>query len=85
MKPDKERLIETPWLAYREQVIPQNAGTAQLTECRRAFYAGAHALLTTIMNILEPGADATEGDLRTMDSIAAELKRFNAQVKAGIA
>lgn len=82
--PDKERLIEECWLSYRDQVIPKDAPPVQVTECRRAFYAGAHSLFTTIMNILEPGAEATEGDLRTMDSIQAELRRYNAQVKAGI-
>jgi hypothetical protein len=82
--PDKELLIETGWLLYREQVIPAEAGAIQLTECRRAFYAGALSLFTTIMNILEPGADATEGDLTTLTLIQAELKRFNAQVLAGV-
>jgi hypothetical protein len=82
--PDKELLIEKAWLSYHSAVIPRDAPEVQIVESRRAFYAGAHSLLTTILGILEPGAEATEGDLRTMDLIQAELLRFNAQVKAGI-
>ncbi len=81
--PDKERLIEESWLSYREQVIPKDAPAMQVTECRRAFYAGARGLFSTIMNILEPGEEATDGDLATMSSIEAELNRYVAQVRAG--
>jgi len=82
---DKERLIEEAWLSYREAVIPKDAGSTQLIESRRAFYAGAHGLFTAIMMILEPGSEATDADLRTMTSIDGELRRFNSQVKAGLA
>lgn len=82
--PDKELLIEQAWLSYRTEVIPAAAPQVQVTESRRAFYAGAQSLFGAIMNILEPGAEATEGDMETMSSIDAELRRFGAQVKAGL-
>jgi hypothetical protein len=82
---DKELLIEKCWLSYREAVIPSNAPSVQLIESRRAFYAGAQGLLQTVMGILDPGSEATEADLQTMSLIEAELKRFAAKVKVGLA
>ena len=82
---DKELLIEKSWLSYRQSVIPKNAGPTQLIESRRAFYAGAQGLFTILVTILEPGQEATDADLATMDGIDAELKRFLDAVKAGLA
>lgn len=81
---DKALLIEKSWQSYRNEVIPEATSATQVIECRRAFYAGAQGLFTTILTILEPGAEPTDGDLETMNSIAAELKRFVDQVKVGI-
>jgi hypothetical protein len=81
----KKRLVEESWRSYRLRVIPPDASRTQLLECRRAFYAGAHGLLRGILGILEPGAEATDADLRTMDSIQMELDEFYAQLKAGTA
>jgi hypothetical protein len=82
---DKELLIEEAWLSYRNAVIPAAAGATQLIETRRAFYAGACGLLQTVLKILEPGQEATAADVRTVGLIAAELRRFNDAVKAGLA
>jgi hypothetical protein len=81
---DKELLIEKAWLSYRQKVIPPNAGETQVTESRRAFYAGAAALFNTFMNIFEPGEEPTENDLRVVGLIQAELLRFGSQVKVGL-
>jgi hypothetical protein len=85
MSGDRELLIERAWNTYREAVIPKQAPPVQITEMRRAFYAGAHSLLTTIMGLLEPGKEPTENDLRMMHLIEAELTRFYTQVRIGLA
>jgi hypothetical protein len=85
MSVDKVLLIEQSWLSYRAAVLPGDAAATQVIETRRAFYAGARGLLTIIMSILEPGSEVTEGDLRTMVLIEAELRLFAAQVRAGLA
>lgn len=36
------------WQSYRQKVIPPNAGPTQLTETRRAFYAGAFAAVDRV-------------------------------------
>jgi hypothetical protein len=70
------RLIETLWLSYRQRVIPKDAPKVQIDECQLAFYAGATALFSTIISILQPGQEATDADLETMSAIEAELRGF---------
>lgn len=72
----KKRRIESQWLIFRSNVVPANAGSVQVEETRRAFYAGAATLFGTIMDLLEPGAEATENDLQAMDEIARELAEY---------
>jgi hypothetical protein len=79
------QIIESEWQAYRRQVVPANAPEVQMLECRRAFWAGASSLFGAIMNILEPGTEATEADLDLMTAISEELKAFVADVKRGAA
>jgi hypothetical protein len=79
----RSRIIETLWLSYREQVISPDSPPIQFTECRRAFYAGAKALMVAMSAVLEPGQDVTDDDVQTMESIDQELYRFAEMVKAG--
>jgi hypothetical protein len=72
------------WRSYRTTVIPLGASAVQARECRRAFYAGAKALLLTILGKVEKGSDEpTEGDLQLMDEIEQELEAFVRSVKEG--
>lgn len=73
------------WLGYREQVLPKNAGSVQLMETRRAFYAGAHALFTELMVMFDPNSEPTSEDVRRLSLVETELKRFNDRVKQGLA
>jgi hypothetical protein len=78
------KLIEREWLTYRNEVIPKNAPLVQLQECRRAFYAGAQALLHTVMRLSDPGIEPTEADMRMMEGIEQELQDFAKAVMAGV-
>jgi len=77
------KLLETEWINYRNAVIPAAAGSAQLTESRRAFFAGAWAIYALIMNRLEAGTEETPADLKLMASLDSEMREFNARVKKG--
>ena len=79
------KTIEKIWLEYRKKAIPPNAGDTQLTETKRAFYAGSLGLLKAIMCRLEDGLEPTKKDLDFMDSIADELNNFFGEVKRGVA
>jgi len=75
--------IAAVWTAYRERVVPEDASRIQIQETRRAFYAGATALMALLLAHLDPGSEATADDLRMMDELDAELKRFAADIAEG--
>ena len=65
--------------------MPWSAGQHQRTETRRAFYAGAGALLGTLSNVLGPDKEPTESDLLIMQGVANELAEFRRDVQGGLA
>src|SRR5688572_7099004 len=65
--------VKSQWDTYRV-VMPKDAGATQIIETRRAFYAGAQALLHLMLKKFEPGLEETENDLQMMDDIDAELR-----------
>lgn len=70
------KLIEAGWVGYRLMVMPKDAPPVQINECRIAFMAGAQHLFTSIMTVLDPGAEPTDADLQKMDLIDKELRKF---------
>lgn len=71
----RERLREQ-WESYRDNVLPVGAEEVQINETRLAFYAGAAALWSVVMNMLSPGAEPTDDDEQAMAEIEQELKSF---------
>lgn len=63
------------WREYHAKVIPLDAPATQVTESRRAFYAGAASMLALICD-LSPGDEVTEQDLRNVDALNQELEQF---------
>lgn len=82
-KPVIPNLISNQWDSYREEVVPAEAPPEQVTECRRAFFAGAHALLYTVMRVMDSGEEPTDRDMAQMDAIDKELRDFAARVGTG--
>lgn len=77
------KLLETEWINYRNAVIPKDAGSVQLMESRRAFFGGAWALYSLIMNSLDPGHEPTEADLALMAALDREMREFKERVTKG--
>jgi hypothetical protein len=75
--------LGSAWREYANNVIPLNATAVQASECRRAFYAGASAMLTAILSMLSPGDDVTAADLTTMEELHVELIDFATALKTG--
>lgn len=71
------------WSSYRELVVSADAPAVQVSECRRAFYAGAQALFGSVMTGLSTEDETTPADMALMETIAAELFTFGEMVKAG--
>lgn len=74
--------IEAEWRAYAEQSIPFDTSDEQRLECRRAFYAGATALVRAFGK-LGPDVDPIKAYLAVFKGAADELKRFIEEGKAG--
>lgn len=78
---DDGKLIEAGWVALRLRVIPRDAPPAQLEDMRFAYMAGAQHLFSSLLSILDPGPEESEGDLRRMDLIHRELEAFVKEVE----
>ena len=72
--------LDAEWQDYRLRVLPVDAPVLYARECRRAFYAGAQALLAIVRRT--PAADDAE-DLVLIQGLTAELKQFMREVGTG--
>lgn len=70
------KLIEAGFSALRVTAMSPMAPPDQVREMRMAFFAGAQHLFGTIMNVLDPGSEPTDADLKKMDLIQRELDGF---------
>jgi len=70
---DRARHLLPHWASYRRDVMPACAGPVQIEECRRAFFAGAAALLCTLDAGLTSGEHATPADVQVLLDVQAEL------------
>lgn len=82
---DKGKLIEAGWVGLRLAAVPLDASPAQLTEMRKAFFAGAQHLFSSIMTILDEGAEPTDADLARLSLIDTELRSFGHDLEREIA
>jgi hypothetical protein len=77
-------LVGQRWRQYSSKILdPIQANQIQRQETRRAFYAGASALMTIILENMSSGDEVQESDLTMMDSLKAELDNFVAAVSSG--
>lgn len=77
---DKGKLVEAGFAAFAHFVIPKDAPAIQLKEMQLAFMAGAEHVFSSIMNILDPGDEPTDADLRRMDLIHKELDDWRGRI-----
>ena len=77
------KLIATEWENYKRAVLPKDAPAVQVTESRRAFYAGSWAFYALVMNLLDSDREPTEKDLQMMANLDAEMREFGERVKKG--
>lgn len=79
---DGGSLIELGWAAHCAVFpISVQCQPMMMQQLKTAYYAGAQHLYASIMGAaLDPGRDETDGDLRRMAEIDAELNRWAAQM-----
>jgi len=72
--------IEDRWKNYRLKVIPLDAPELQAIECRRAYFAGAQAVIDIALGLTTGSQQAAAKQMRDLKE---EVLRFKAQVVAG--
>ena len=79
----KRLLVAEQWGEFARQVIPANAHPLQRKEMRRAFYAGAQAVMFRVIAALAPEGEPTDEDLLVMSDLERELSEFAEAVIEG--
>lgn len=79
----KRQLMAEQWDVFARTVLPQGCSLLQKQEMRRAFYAGAQAILFKVITSFAPEEEPTEADLQIMENVYEELQDFASQVKQG--
>jgi hypothetical protein len=79
---DQGLIIEAGWMGLKIMAVADDAPPVQIEEMRNAFFAGAQHLFASIMHGLDPDKEPTETDMRRLDLIDAELRRFIAEYEA---
>lgn len=75
--------IEAQWESYLKEVIPAQAGPIQVAESRRAFFAGAQAMMTIFRAIGSDQVSEEEAE-RILEDASQELEKFCEDVKKEI-
>ena len=72
--------LDEQWKTYRLKVVPLDASSYQVIESRRAYFAGAGA----VVRLLQALKISTSPTLdRELDVLRLEVERFRAEVTAG--
>ena len=80
----KPQPMAEQWDSFARAVLPEGCPAVQRQETRRAFYAGADALLHGVLQpIAAEGEEATAEDLDAMANLEKELSEFAELVKKG--
>lgn len=67
------------WQSYAREVVPAEASTVQREECRRAFYAGAAAMLSLVFEAVDPH-DEDEGE-NNLQQLEEELNAMSHELR----
>jgi hypothetical protein len=77
-------VVQRAWCRYRECAMPRPL-SIQYVDMRRAFFAGAQALLDLMSSELDHDGDITNEDLAFLLGVRRELADFAQRVTEGSA
>lgn len=76
--------VQEQWESFHAIVVPKDAPEVQVTEMRRAFYAGVEAMLR-IQWAIGDAAISEDGAMAILEGVHDECHRFAAEVAKGAA
>jgi hypothetical protein len=71
--------VQSEWETYRLKVVPLDASSYQVIESRRAYFAGAGAVVRMLLALNISDAQLT----RELDTLRRAVDQFRAEVSAG--
>jgi len=74
--------IDQHWQSYRRDLIPKDASQVQITETRRAFYAGAWIMHEMSQRLGEPDISIDDG-VMIFEALRLEIKAFQEWIGKG--
>jgi hypothetical protein len=72
-------LLEHQWQSFQDEVIPLAAHDVQRQEMKRAFFAGAFAVLATVEDAFAEGLPPEEVG-KVLPAIGVEIERYSQTV-----
>lgn len=77
---DEGTVIETGFRALR-LLMPPDAPESMVRQMRKAFFAGAMHVWSSMLAVLDQESQYTENDLRRMIGIQSELNKFSVELE----
>jgi hypothetical protein len=74
------KVLDDQWHAYRLKVVPLDASSYQVIESRRAYFAGAGAVVRLLLALNLSASPRLD---RELEALRLEVERFRADVTAG--
>lgn len=65
--------FQKEWEDFRDKVIPKSASAVQISETKKAFYAGTLALVSLTSTMFSEGEEVTDQDVSDYDSLVSEI------------
>jgi len=81
---DEGKLVEAGWVAMFSTTL-KDADPVQIAEMRKAYFAGAQHLFSSIIGLVDESAGPSDQDIRRMDSISEELKYWVEEIRGSAA
>lgn len=78
-------LMAEQWDQFSRAIFRDGTPATQRREMKRAFYAGAQAILFKVISAFAPEEEVTDADLQIMTDLQTELNEFAEAVKKGLA
>lgn len=78
-----KNFIQSEFDSYMREVIPVNAPAVQIVECKRAFFAGAHAVLSQVIKFGDEEVSENVG-VEGLERMRQELLKFKDAVAAEV-
>lgn len=73
--------VQEQWQIFSALVVPKDAPEVQITEMRRAFYAGVEAMLRIQWAI--GGIENEEAAVAMLEGVHDECRRFSVEIARG--